>query len=397
MKNHLLSLVVLGLLCMSGPAGSVAFARAGTPASGAVSFNVLHSFGTAIDAGGYPLGSLILSGRTLYGTTLSGGAYNYGTIFEFNTKTGKYTVLYSFGTVTDDGEDPYGSLILSGRTLYGMTEAGGAYNYGTIFEFNTKTGKYTVLYSFGTVTDDGEHPYGSLIPSGENLYGMTESGGAYNYGTIFEFNTKTGKYMLLHSFGGGDGENPYGSLILSGKNLYGMTEGGGANGYGTIFEFNTKTGQLTVLYSFKGGTEDGAGPYGSLILSGKNLYGMNRDGGTNGYGTIFKFNTKTLQITLLHSFGTVTEDGEGPILGRLLLSGKNLYGMNRDGGTNGYGTIFGFNIKTGQYAVLHSFTDVTTDGAYPYGSLILSGENLYGMAEGGGAENDGVIFSFSLK
>ncbi len=176
-----------------------------------------------------------------------------------------------------------------------------------------------------------------------------------------------------------------------------MTEGGGANGYGTIFEFNTKTGQLTVLYSFKGGTEDGAGPYGSLILSGKNLYGMNRDGGAYNYGTIFEFNTKTLQITLLHSFGTVTEDGEGPILGRLLLSGKNLYGMSRDGGTNGYGTIFGFNIKTGQYAVLHSFTDVTTDGAYPYGSLILSGENLYGMAEGGGAENDGVIFSFSLK
>ena len=160
---------------------------------------------------------------------------------------------------------------------------------------------------------------------------MTESGGAYNYGTIFEFNTKTGKYMLLHSFGGGDGENPYGSLILSGKNLYGMTEGGGANGYGTIFEFNTKTGQLTVLYSFKGGTEDGAGPYGSLILSGKNLYGMNRDGGTNGYGTIFKFNTKTLQITLLHSFGTVTEDRGRTYLAASPFGKKSLRNEQRRG------------------------------------------------------------------
>jgi uncharacterized repeat protein (TIGR03803 family) len=334
---------------MCGLACSVTFAETGTTASGAGSFNVLHSFGTVMDDGEAPWGSLIVSGRTFYGMTAYGGANGYGAIFEFNTKTGQDTVLYSFkGYSENDGEYPEGSLILSGRTLYGMTSEGGPNDYGTIFEFNTKTGQYTVLHSFGTVT--------------------------------------------------GDGETPYGSLVLSGKTLYGMTGDGGATNNGTIFSFNTKTGQYTVLYSFKGGTEDGGTPYGSLVVSGKNLYGMTGNGGANTEGTIFSFNTKTGQCAVLHSFGSVTGDGSNPYYGdNLILSGKTLYGMTTDGGTDDDGAIFSFNTKTGQYTVLHSFTGATTDGSVPYGSLILSGKHFYGMTENGGADDDGVLFSFSLK
>jgi len=401
MRKHLWLVVALGLLCMCGLACSVTFAETGTTASGAGSFNVLHSFGTVMDDGEAPWGSLIVSGRTFYGMTAYGGANGYGAIFEFNTKTGQDTVLYSFkGYSENDGEYPEGSLILSGRTLYGMTSEGGPNDYGTIFEFNTKTGQYTNLHSFGTVTDDGKGPYGSLTLSGGSLYGMTSEGGLTNDGTIFEFNTKTGQYTVLHSFGTvtGDGETPYGSLVLSGKTLYGMTGDGGATNNGTIFSFNTKTGQYTVLYSFKGGTEDGGTPYGSLVVSGKNLYGMTGNGGANTEGTIFSFNTKTGQCAVLHSFGSVTGDGSNPYYGdNLILSGKTLYGMTTDGGTDDDGAIFSFNTKTGQYTVLHSFTGATTDGSVPYGSLILSGKHFYGMTENGGADDDGVLFSFSLK
>jgi uncharacterized repeat protein (TIGR03803 family) len=330
--------------------------------------------------------------------TYQGGANNYGTIFEYNTKTGKYTVLYSFkGYLEKDGEYPAGNLIVKGENLYGMTFQGGANDYGTIFEFNIKTGQYTLLYSFKG-NPDGALPFGSLVIKGENLYGMTTEGGTDGPGTVFEFNIKTGQCTVLHSFWG-DGAVPFGSLVLSGENLYGMTIGGGAYNNGLIFMINTQNGELTELYSFKGGTEDGKNPFGNgPILSGKTLYGMTSEGGANNYGTIFKFNTNTLQMTLLHSFGTVTGDGQSPSNGNgLILAGKTLCGMTLLGGTDNYGTIFSFNVKTGQYEVLHGFTGVTTDGANPLGSLLLEGENLYGMTVGGGAEGGGTIFSFSLK
>ena len=71
------------------------------------------------------------------------------------------------------GANPYGSLTLSGSTLYGMTSEGGAYGAGTIFQINTDGTGYKVLYSFGSVANDGAYPYGSLTLSGTTLYGMT--------------------------------------------------------------------------------------------------------------------------------------------------------------------------------------------------------------------------------
>ena len=277
--------IVWGFALLALAAGLVCMSRAS--ASAADSFNVLHNFqGKPADGAVPHYGSLILSGTNLYGMTFVGGANNNGTIFEFNTKTGALTLLHSFEGGTTDGDHPYGNLILSGTTLYGMTSSGGANNNGTIFEFNTKTGQLTLLHSFW---GDGAYPYGNLILSGTNLFGMTYRGGVNDEGLIFMINTQNLELTQLHSFEGGttDGAHPSGSLILSGANLYGMTELGGADSQGTIFEFNTKTGQLTLLHSFEGGTTDGANPLGNLILSGTTLYGMTEVGGTDGVGIIF--------------------------------------------------------------------------------------------------------------
>jgi uncharacterized repeat protein (TIGR03803 family) len=382
--------IVWGFALLALAAGLVCMSRAS--ASAADSFNVLHNFqGKPADGAVPHYGSLILSGTNLYGMTFVGGANNNGTIFEFNTKTGALTLLHSFEGGTTDGANPNGSLILSGTNLYGMTFVGGANNTGTIFEFNTKTGALTLLHSFEGGTTDGAWPLGNLILSGTNLYGMTYHGGANDSGTIFEFNTKTGALTLLHSFEGGttDGDHPYGNLILSGTTLYGMTSSGGANNNGTIFEFNTKTGQLTLLHSFWG---DGAYPYGNLILSGTNLFGMTYRGGVNDEGLIFMINTQNLELTQLHSFEGGTTDGAHPS-GSLILSGANLYGMTELGGADSQGTIFEFNTKTGQLTLLHSFEGGTTDGANPLGNLILSGTTLYGMTEVGGTDGVGIIFS----
>jgi uncharacterized repeat protein (TIGR03803 family) len=289
--------------------------------------SVLYSFQGGSSDGANPTGSLIQSGSTLYGLTDdTGGIDVASTIFQYDLGTDAESVLYSFpggirasGELAQSGSNlygqgiyqyslqtgvlhylpgsqsagvTYGSLILSGSILYGMTETGGSKNDGTIFEYNLATDKESTLYSFGTSLNGGEFPAGSLILSGSTLYGMTTGGGYEGTGTIFEYNLNTSIETVLHSFSGypDDGSYPYGSLILSGPTLYGMTELGGANrgngsGYGTIFEYDLTTNTESLLHSFD--QSDGAFPQGSLIQSGLSLYGMTEQGGTNGEGVIF--------------------------------------------------------------------------------------------------------------
>ena len=91
----------------------------------AQTLTTLYSFDDA--HGSYPLGSLILSGSTLYGTTSDGGTNGCGTVFSVPVTGGTPTVLYSFDRT--HGSYPEGSLILSGSTLYGMTSWGGNMNF----------------------------------------------------------------------------------------------------------------------------------------------------------------------------------------------------------------------------------------------------------------------------
>ena len=307
-------------------------------------YQVLYNFGS-VNNGTNPQGDLTVSGSTLYGMTLGAGTRGSGTIFKINTDGTGYQVLHSFGIVPNDGYYPYGSLTLSGTTLYGMTQSGGANGKGTIFQINTDGTGYQVLYSFGSVANDGFYPYGSLTLSGTTLYGMTSDGGANGApGTIFQINTDGTGYRVLYSFGSvaNDGTNPYGSLTLSGSMLYGMTETGGAGGFGTIFQINTSGAGYQVMYSFAGYPNDGYYPLSSLTVSGSTLYGATRTGGSggaDGLGTIFQINTDGTGYQVLHDFGSPANYGCGPN-GSLTLLGSTLYGMAYGGGVYGKGTIF---------------------------------------------------------
>jgi hypothetical protein len=72
--------------------------------------------------GKYPVGALILSGNTLYGTAQNGGAAGKDTVFNFNTGDSGFSNLYDFTAtgITDansDGASPYAAgLVLSDKT-----------------------------------------------------------------------------------------------------------------------------------------------------------------------------------------------------------------------------------------------------------------------------------------
>jgi uncharacterized repeat protein (TIGR03803 family) len=262
-----------------------------SPVGASWTVNILYSFTGGAD-GGHPAAGLILDeAGNLYGTGQTGGANAQGTVFKV-APSGAETLLYTFGSQSGDGSYPFAGLVLDQTgNLYGTTLSGGAHDGGTVFKL-TPTGTETVLYSFGSQSGDGSNPYAGLVfDKTGNLYGATYSGGTNGGGTVFKL-SPTGTETVLYSFGSqsGDGSNPYGgSLVLDNNgNLYGTTVGGGAHGDGTVFKL-TPTGTETVLYSFGSQSGDGSKPWAGVVLDEKgNLYGTTQAGGAYGAGVVFE-------------------------------------------------------------------------------------------------------------
>ena len=253
-----------------------------------------------------------------------------------------------------------------------------------------------VLYSFQGGTVDGAYPYDSLIESGGKLYGTTMNGGSSNDGVVFAVPTTGGSDSILHNFAGGtDGAEPRAALIQSGTTLYGTAAYGGASDGGVVFSVPIGGGPDTVLHAFAGGVDDGLRPYSSLTQSSGTLYGTTWAGGGSSVGVVFSESTGGGSDSILHSFAGGA-DGTQPY-GSLVQSGNTLYGTTVNGGSNNDGLVFSESTSGGTPTALASFTGNTgtSPGTDPYGSLLLSptDSTLYGMTSYGGGNGDGVIFS----
>lgn len=358
-------------------------------------FTLLHSFSGSDGASPY-YGGPIVEGSTLYGTANFGGDDYGGVVFSMNTDGSDYTVLHNFASTATDGAYPLGSLALSGSTLYGTTYGGGtggAYGDGTIFSVNTDGTSYQTLYSFdGTA---GYNPFGGVTVSGSTLYGMTwaSSGGD---GSIYSVNTDGTGYATLHNFTGSasDGSSPVGgTMTLIGTTLYGLTANGGPSNNGVTFAININGSGYMNLVNFAGGS-DGANPYGSLTLVGTKLYGLTTYGGSAGDGTVFSVNLDGSGYTSLYSFTGGAGGGANPN-GSLTLVGSTLYGTTANGGCSNNGVVFGISLNGGGYTNLYSFTG-GADGANPDGDLTAVGNTLYGWTSAGGSANDGTVFAVTI-
>jgi len=344
-----------------------------------------------------PYGSVILSGHVLYGMTESGGVNNRGCIFSVHTDGSGYKDLWDFNDTgshvgNSNGYQPYGSLLILGNKLYGMTAFGGANAYGLIFSVDTDGSVYKDLWDFNHT--DGATPWGALISSGTQLFGMTRNGGPDNYGVVFSIDTNGSAFKTLIGFTGVQGINPYGSLTRIGKKLYGMTIGGGAYVLGNIFSIDTNGSAFTDLYDFGSVVGTGRDPYGSLTLVGKKLYGMTYEGGVNNDGLIFSLDTAVGgAFTDLLDFNNASSPEGRYANGDLTSSGSLLYGMTTDGGADGYGLIFSVDTDGSSYNDLVDFNG--TNGSLPYGDIVVSGNILYGMTENSGAPYfKGLVFGF---
>jgi len=342
--------------------------------------------------GSSPQANLILSGSTLYGTTDYGGANGDGTVFSEPITGGTPTVLAPFSS-PNNGLGAGSNLILSGSTLYGTTQGNGTNEAGTVFSLPVTGGTPTVLASFSGT--NLKNPEGSLILSGSTLYGTTYFGFG-STSSVFSVPVAGGTPTSLGSFNGTVATGPESSLTLSGSTLYG-TAGGGTNNDDTVFSMPVTGGSATVLASFNGANGNwpfyGAGP---MVLSGGILYGTTVFGGAYGDGAVFSVPVAGGTPTLLASFDG--PDGYWPEC-NLLVSGSTLYGTTYEGGPSfglyegeGDGTVFSVPITGGTPTVLASFTGF--EGSFPTAGLIMdSSGNLYGTTSGGGGT--GTVFELS--
>jgi uncharacterized repeat protein (TIGR03803 family) len=361
---------------------------------------VLHNFNNNGTDGAYPQAGLIVDAAgNLYGTTNNGGTYTYGTVFELTPAAGGgYTekILHNF-TNGADGGNPQAGLILDGAgNLYGTTYVGGAYCCGTVFELTPAGGgtwNEKVLYSFGS--GNTAYPTSGLIFDGAgNLYGTTLQGGPAQGGSVFELSPAGGGNWTerdLHDFGAlSTGIFPVGGVTFDGAgNLYGTTSTGGAASNGMVFELTAGSWTLRVLHNFTGGN-DGDFPLAGLVLAGGNLYGTT-SGNNSGWGTLYELTPAgggNWTYQVVHNFGT-GNDGATPYAGLIADSLGNLYGTTLGGGTYGGGTVFRFNAH-GE-VVLHSFG--LPEGYSPVDSLTFDGAgNLYGTTSNGATYGGGTVF-----
>ncbi len=115
---------------------------------------------------------------------------------------------------------------------------------------------------------------------------------------------------------------------------------------------------------------------------------MTQTGGVYNLGNVFSIYSSGANFQNRISFKDSI--GEYPY-GSLIQSGDWVYGMTSAGGANGLGNIFVMDTSGSGFTDILDFNG--TNGATPYGDLIESNGMLYGMALTGGKNNAGDIFS----
>lgn len=162
---------------------------------------VLYAFQGGGDDGENPEGGLAqdangnLYGATQFGYSAPAGGANNGTVFKLTKGSqGQWTetLIYGFCSQSgcNDGTQPLTGVILDkSGNAYGTTFSGGMFNWGVVFKLtaqNSGLWPESILYAFEGA-GDGFNPHAGLtLDSSGNLYGVAFQGGPDGNGVVFK-------------------------------------------------------------------------------------------------------------------------------------------------------------------------------------------------------------------
>jgi uncharacterized repeat protein (TIGR03803 family) len=373
----------------------------------AATFQVIHDFTGGKD-GAVPGYTLTKDGNGRFlGAAHDGGA-GYGTIFELRRKNDSWAVKALYDFSGDDGQPGWGVVRANGQLYanagYASVMGGPC---GSALDISKPHGapaaKWTSVVMRTYVKSQDGCPTGNLlVDASGNVFGVTQNGGANNWGSVFELSPNGSGWTetILHAFTGGpdDGGAPYSGLIEDGAgNLYGTATACASGCWGTVFELTpSEEGWVyKVLYAFKGGADGGQPTAGLLMDKEGNLFGAAESAGPTRGGTIFELSPSdgSWHYQVLASMSGTG----GPVAALAMDKTGNLYGTNFFDGADSYGSVFKVKhtAKGWRYQTLHDFTG-GADGGYPGGGVVLDKDgSLYGTAVIGGANSLGVIYQIT--
>jgi len=275
--------------------------------------------------------------------------------------------------------------------FWGMSAQGGSNDLGVIFSLEPENGSLKNRFSFSTI-NPGANATGELLEINGKLYGTVSAGGKEDKGLIFIWDPANDTYEVLLEFADVNAKRPTGYLTAEGTTLYGMTHDGGANGGGMLYSWNTEEGFIK-LHDFA--LENGWLPNGGVVVYNNKLYGLTSEGGPadeNAEGVLFEYDLELGNYSIIQVLTNIT--GRSP-MGSLTRYNDRFYGLTSAGGDHSSGSLFMWNPgEENSFAILAHFNPAET-GAQPQGSLVVHNDALYGTTQAGGENNEGTIFRFT--
>lgn len=335
--------------------------------------------------------------NSLIGVMPGGGPRGCGVIYQTDSVARFKKILHAFEKI--EGRRPVGELALSADgSFYGVTQSGGKFGKGTLFQYFPATAVCKTVYHFGENSQAAAFPMaGVLIASNGRLYGSTQLGGINGKGTLYCYNPIQDSFAILHSFVNinESGHTPQAVPVetKSGRLLL-VTFSGGKYGNGAIYQMDTTTLIISKAADFNNSL-NGRNPLGYLVETDSNVFfGLTQSGGSTDEGVLFRFDLNNLTLSNLKDF-TNFASGEYPSGGLMLASNGKLYGTT-SGFPSSNDVLFEFNPADSQFKKLVSFS--SAKGEYPNSVLVEgNGGVLYGTTSyGANSNNEGSLYAYTI-
>jgi hypothetical protein len=206
--------------------------------------------------GGLPTaGTLGKDGKSFWAALSNQGN---GSIFRVETATGALTTVLTF-TGRDGpapGRYPSSGVVSDGEGfIWGTTLSGGHRDLGTVFKIEESTGKFTSIAQFeglGSAATTGENPHTTLVSDGRGrMWGSTDGGAE---ATIFRISTGKGEFKHVAKFSSKDGvprPSLWAGMTSDGKGtVWGTAMNGGPTAGGMIFKIDAAAESLSTAVEF---------------------------------------------------------------------------------------------------------------------------------------------------